>query len=216
MSKSLIIVLLVAILVAGAIFVAIAAPDIFRLTREEEITPAQPEPVIPEPEPVAPEDQTSTMTLTIYYGNTELNPGMEDCSLVFPVEREVPETEGVARAALNELFGGPTEAEEAQGYSSFFSDETADILKSVYVEEGTAYVDIEDIRTIIPSASSSCGSAQITAEIETTLKQFPTVERVIIAIDSDPEIFYGWVQMGCTEENDFCDDAPFVEQGGEE
>ncbi len=215
-NKSILITVLIVVFIGALAGVLITSSGLLNLSREEEIVPAPVEPSTPEPEPVAPVEPVPVMTLTIYFGNTELNPELEDCSLVFPVEREVSETEGVARGALNELFAGPTEAEEAQGYTSFFSEETADILKSVHVEEGTAYVDLEDIRPIIPNASSSCGSTQLTAEIETTLKQFPTVDRVILAIDSDPEIFYEWIQVGCTEENDFCDETPFVNQETEQ
>lgn len=212
LKKPLLIRVLLIALIGLTAAILVIDSDILYLSRKEEITnPA------PEPEPVAPpEEPAPTISLAVYFGNTELNPEMEDCSLVFPVEREVPRTQGVARAVLSELFTGPTEEEKEQGYVSFFSQETADILKNVHIENDTAYVDLEDIRSIIPNASSSCGSAQLMAEIETTLKQFITVERVILAIDSDPETFYEWIQVGCTEENDFCDDAPFTVQKNEE
>jgi spore germination protein GerM len=113
----------------------------------------------------------------------------------------------VAKAALEELFKGPTEEEKSQGYVSWFSDITKDILKSLKIENNTAYVNLEDIRQIIPNVSSSCGSAEFLAEVETTLKQFSGVDKVIIAINGKPSVFYEWI--GCAKENDFCDEAPF-------
>ena len=150
-----------------------------------------------------------TMTVKVYFGNINLNPNMQDCSKVHLVERTIPKTLGVAKTALEELFKGPSEEEKAQGYVSWFSEETKDILKGVKIENSTAYVDLDDIRQIIPNVSTSCGSAEFLAEVETTLKQFPAVNKVIIAIDAKPSTFYEWIQIGCAKENDFCDETPF-------
>ncbi len=160
-----------------------------------------------------PETPEPQMTIEVYFGNIELNPNMEDCGEVFPVEREIPETRAVATAALNELFRGPTEQEKEQGYVSFFSWETRNILKNVRIEEGTAYLNLEDLRTLVPGANSSCGSEQLRSQIEQTLKQFPTVDRVVYAINDSPRTFYEWIQVGCTEENNYCNPTPFVGQG---
>ncbi len=150
-------------------------------------------------------------TINIYFNNEELNPDAQDCGAVFPVGRTVLKPVATPKTALQELFKGPKESEEALGYNSWFSEETADILRDIKVEDKTAYVNLEDIRDIIPGASASCGSQQLLAEIETTLKQFSSVDRVIIAIDGHPATFYEWIQIGCSEENDFCDEAPFQE-----
>jgi len=142
---------------------------------------------------------------SVYFNNSQLNPEA-DCGLVYPVSRmfiESPED------ALRELFKGPTEAEKEAGYDSWFSSQTEGTLKNVQVLNSTAYIDLEDIRLVVPGASSSCGSQQLLAEIETTVKQFSEVDRVIIAINGQPEVFYEWIQLGCTEENDYCDPQPF-------
>jgi len=156
----------------------------------------------------APEIARETITLQVYFNNSELNPDMEDCGKVFLVERKVFKTKAVARAALTELFKGPTTKEKEQGYTSWFSEETNGILKRVEIQDKTAYVDLKDIRDIIPGANSSCGSEQLLAEIQSTVEQFPTVEDTIIAINGSPETFYQWIQIGCTEENNFCDPGP--------
>lgn len=147
-------------------------------------------------------------TLKVYFGNSQLNQN-QDCSRVYPVEREIPQTQAVAKAALNELFAGPTAEERAQGYSSLFSEKTKSILKSVKVEDETAYVDLVDIRPVLGSASTSCGSAAFLAEVESTLKQFSTVKKVVLAIEGKPETFYEWLQIGCSPQDSYCDPTPF-------
>lgn len=151
---------------------------------------------------------TPTMILKVYFANSGKSGGI-DCSKVFPVERSVSKTLGVARASLNELFKGPTTEEKSQGYTSFFSEKTKAILKNIKIVNGICYVDLEDIRQIIPNASSSCGSAELLAEMETTLKQFPTIKKSIFAISGDPATFYNWLQIGCNQANNFCDKKPF-------
>lgn len=148
------------------------------------------------------------MTVNVFFSNSELDPEVS-CNKVFPIERKIPKTQAVAEVALEELFKGPTEVEKSQGYISWFSQETKDILRNVKIENNTAYVNLKDIRQIIPNVSTSCGSAEFLAEVETTLKQFPTVNKVIIAIDGKPSTFYEWIQIGCAKENNYCDETPF-------
>ena len=156
---------------------------------------------------------SGTITLTVYFGNTEMNPGLVDCSKVYPVERVVPTARDTAEAALLQLFAGPTENEMAEGYVSTFSTATRSILKSVKIEEDTAYVNLIDVRPMLTSVSSSCGSSAFFAEVENTLRGVAPVTRVIFAIEGEPEAFYEWVQLGCSAENDNCDRSPFVEGG---
>ena len=163
-----------------------------------------------------------TIAVTVYFGNGELNPNIQDCRLVYPVVRMVaaPDAEDVradlalARVALAELFAGPTSGEAEQGYISMFSAQTASILRSVAVEGKIAYVNLADIRQVIPSAGTSCGSQAFLAEMDQTVQAVLPVERVIYAIEGDPAAFYDWLQFGCSAANDFCDPAPFVQDGG--
>jgi len=145
----------------------------------------------------------------VYFNNARLAATTDDCAMVFEVRREVPKTLGVAAAALRQLFAGPSEAERASGYRSPFSPATAGLLKHVFVVDGTAYVDLNDPRTLLPGSTSSCGAAEFNAAIERTLRQFPTVSRVILAIDGDPKVFYAWMEQDCDATNDRCDSAPF-------
>lgn len=155
--------------------------------------------------PVSPEEK---MTLKVYFANQKLN-STHNCSVVYAVEREVPKTLAVAGAALGQLFTGPTADEKAQGYTSFFSEETRSLLKKIIIIDGIAYVDLNDPRSLIPNASTSCGSAEFLAEIKNTLKQFPTIKEVVLAINGQPQTFYEWLQLDCPPVSNHCDPAPF-------
>lgn len=155
------------------------------------------------------EIKEETMTIKVYFNNSRMNINSADCSKVFPLDRTIAKTLGVGKASLEELFKGPTDEEKSQGYVSWFSKKTSEILKSIKIEDGTAYVDLLDIRQLMPNVSASCGSAQFLAEVETTLKQFDSIKKVIIAIEGKPLTFYEWIQIGCTKENNYCDETPF-------
>ena len=131
----------------------------------------------------------------------------DDCNRVYPIERKYKDGDEPISTALVNLFFGPTETEKKAGYNSFFSQETNYILHSVKVAQGIAYVNIKDVRKIIPNASSSCGSAQLLAQIRETLQQFPGINDFRVAIDSDPEPFYEWLQIGC--QDNLCDKTKF-------
>lgn len=134
-----------------------------------------------------------------------------DCSEVRAVTRTVPQTQSVATAALRELFKGPTQEEKKTGMSSFFSEDTKDILDRVNVKDGAAYVNLDgSVIQKLGNATSSCGSQAFTASVEETLKQFPTVKKVFFAIEGSPRDYYDWVQIGeCPEELRNCDASNF-------
>lgn len=151
----------------------------------------------------------ATTTLSVYFNHAQRAGTEADCAIVFSLPRPVPRTEAVATAALQQLFAGPTEAERAAGYRSPFSAASAGMLKRVHINHGTAYVDLHDLRTRLGGATSSCGAAEFRMQVERTLRQFPTVRRVILAIDGEPRTFYEWMGESCDLSNDRCDAAPF-------
>jgi spore germination protein GerM len=151
----------------------------------------------------------ATTLVQVYFNNDRLAARADDCATVFAVARQLPKTAGVATAALNQLVAGPTEAERAAGYRSPFSAATAGLLRGVHVEHGTAYVNLNDPRPLLTGATSSCGAAELRTQLERTLRQFPTVRRVIFAIDGEPRAFYEWMGESCDLSNDRCDAAPF-------
>jgi len=150
----------------------------------------------------------------VYFGNTVLNPNAE-CNSVYPVTRDISAEPDSAVALMRELLAGPHDDEQKDGYTSFFSSKTRDALRSITVEKGTAYVNLSDLRFVIPNASSSCGSAAMLAEIQSTLMQLPGIDRVILAFDGDVELFYNWIQIGCGETNDYCNNVMFQSGQGE-
>lgn len=129
-------------------------------------------------------------TINVYF-----NKDANDCSSVTPLERAVPKIKDIETVALKNLFRGPSEDEKNVGHSSFFSQDTADILIDFHGKEDTAYVNLTDIRAIIPNASSSCGSAELLAEMDATIKQFGTYSNTLYAINGSSQDFYEWLQM---------------------
>jgi hypothetical protein len=102
------------------------------------------------------------------------------------------------RTALEWLVTGPTPEERAAGIQSWFSDRTAAALKSVAVDSaGNAAVDFQDLRRLIPNASTSAGSGMLLQELQGTLFQFPEIVSVEFRIDGSCELFWEWLQYGC-------------------
>ncbi|MBL7142549.1 MAG: GerMN domain-containing protein [Candidatus Pacebacteria bacterium] len=130
-----------------------------------------------------PEEQTeATTTVKVFFGNSKLNTEA-DCNKVFPTERVIVQTEGIARAALEELLKGPTAEEEKE---EFFSNINKGVkIQSLTIEEGTAKVDFDEQLEF--QVGGSCRVTAIRAEITETLKQFDTVDNVIISIDGRTE-----------------------------
>ena len=115
-----------------------------------------------------------------------------------PVLREIPRRPEVLTAALEQLSQGPTAEERAAGISSWFSSETAGMLRHVSIDEhGFAIVDFEDFRPIIPGASTSFGSRILVLELNSTVSQFETVRSVEYRIEGSCEVFWNFLQTEC-------------------
>jgi hypothetical protein len=136
--------------------------------------------------------QDGEATVEVFFTNPELGPDDE----VFPVERTVA-LPAVLRGALEELLAGPTPEEEADGYFSFFSTETADQLDDVVIEDGVAEVSFSsELPEIIPNASTSAGSAALLAALDATATQFDTVDEAVYSLEGDVDAFFEWLQLG--------------------
>lgn len=123
------------------------------------------------------------MTVKVFFGNEIFNPSVMDCSLVYPIERQIPKTEGIAWAALEKLLIGPTEIEKQNGY--YTSLNTGVGINSLKIENKTAYVDFDS--QLEQGVGGSCKVLAITSQIRATLKQFETIEDVVISIDGRTE-----------------------------
>lgn len=136
------------------------------------------------------------MTVKVFFHNEKFNPNSEDCRKVFPVTRTIPRTKAVARAALDELFKGVTPEEEKNEFSSFPAEDTKDIIKTLNIKGGVAFLNFHKVVfEKLGNTTSSCGGG-FYSSIEATLKQFPTVKKVVYAVEESTSDFYDWVQVG--------------------
>ena len=126
---------------------------------------------------------TGDLTVKVFFGNENFNPNAMDCSLVYPIERQIAETEAVARAALESLLAGPTEIEKENDY--YTSINAGVIINSLKIENKIAYVDFDS--QLEQAVGGSCRVLAIASQIRATLKQFETVEEVVISIDGRTE-----------------------------
>jgi hypothetical protein len=77
-----------------------------------------------------------------------------------------------------------------------FSDDTAGMFRGVRVTGDTGFADFRDFRRLLPNATSSSGSTALLAELDATLKQFPTIKGTLYAVNGDVPAFYTWLQLG--------------------
>lgn len=152
----------------------------------------------------------STMPVKVFFHNEKLNPNQDDCRKVYPTTRTIPKTKAVARAALDELFKGTTDEERKDEFWSFPSEDTKDIVKSLNVKGGVAFLNFKKIVfEKLGNTTSSCGGG-FYSSIESTLKQFPAVKEVVYAVEGNANNFYEWVQVGeCPHPKRLCAPSNF-------
>lgn len=115
---------------------------------------------------------TGTTTTTAPAETTDLSVYFLYGGKVWPVLREVEETDAVATAALEQLLVGPTDEEEVQFmFSSAIPDGVE--LESVTIDGGVAQVELSDD---LPS--------EALAQVVYTASQFPTVDSVEVSGES--------------------------------
>jgi hypothetical protein len=141
-----------------------------------------------------PDDQPGptpdTVEVEIYLANDQLG---DPCGEVFPVTRQV-DADHVVTATLHALLAGPTPTEQAQGYGGWFTADTAHMLLHVEVIDHTVHVTFADLREVIPAASSSCGSAGLLAQLDTTLLALDGIDATRYTL-ADLDAFYTWLQL---------------------
>lgn len=125
---------------------------------------------------------TESVKVKVFFNNNKLDPEAT-CNKVFPVEREIPKTEGIARAALAELLKGPTQEEKNEGYFTNINQGVE--IQKLTIADGVAKVDFNEVLEF--QIGGSCRVTAIRTEISETLKQFPTIKEVIISIDGRTE-----------------------------
>ncbi len=123
-----------------------------------------------------------TIKVKAYFNNSNLDPQIS-CNKVFPIEREVIKTSAVAKAALEELLKGPTEAETNQGFITSINPGVK--IQSLNIDNGVAKVDFDE--QLQNAVGGSCRVSAIRSQIIETLKQFPSIKNVIISINGETE-----------------------------
>jgi hypothetical protein len=117
-------------------------------------------------------------TVQAFFGRSDA-PAGEECTTVAAIQRTVPATQAVARAALEELLEGPSAEESAAGYVTSIPQGVT--IRSLTIENETALVDFNS--ELETGVGGSCRVTHIRRQIEATLMQFPTVTDVVISID---------------------------------
>jgi hypothetical protein len=119
----------------------------------------------------------------VFFGRPVEGDMETECEHVVAVGRTIDKTEAVARAALLELFNGPTAMEKEFGYITSINPGV--VIQKLTIENKVAKVDLS--KELERAVGGSCRVAAIAAQIRETLKQFPTVESVVISIDGRTE-----------------------------
>ena len=133
----------------------------------------------------------ATRTVQVFFANTSLGAKCDD---VIPVQRTV-EAAAPLRPALEALLAGPTPAEQALGYGGWFSSATEGTLNDVGITSRVAFADFDDLRSIIPNASTACGSAGLLAQLDSTATQLDTVDDARFSLLGSEVVFYEWLRM---------------------
>lgn len=124
------------------------------------------------------------MTVKLFF-TTPKTAGADDfaCQYVEAVNRQVPKSESIARAALLALLRGPNLVEKNQAYGTVINNNVQ--INDLKIEDGVAMVDFDS--RLQDSLGGSCRVSIIRAQIEQTLKQFPTIQSVQISVNGDTE-----------------------------
>lgn len=115
--------------------------------------------------------QTATMEVKEYWTTADSG---TDCGIVAASVHRVPKSVATAYAAISELLRGPDATDASKGFGTSIPPFVT--LKSITIDSGVAKVEFNSNI----EAGGSCRMQSIRAQIESTLKQFPTVTSVII------------------------------------
>jgi len=119
--------------------------------------------------------------ITAYFGNTQENKNMTDCSIVFPLDRVIEKK--YDSSMINAVKGllQPLNSEElARGFLSSVPSGTT--LKYVRISNGVVEVNFS---AELNKIAGSCAVSAVRAQIEKTLLQFPEVKLVKICVEGN-------------------------------
>lgn len=115
--------------------------------------------------------QIATMEVKEYWTTADSG---TDCGLVASSVHRVPKSVATAHAAISELLRGPDATDVSNGFGTSIPPFVT--LKSITIDSGVAKVEFNSNIEV----GGSCRVTSMRAQIESTLKQFPTVTSVVI------------------------------------
>ena len=105
---------------------------------------------------------------------------IENLLALVPVRRTVSVTTP-ARGAIEALIAGPTDEEKGRGLRSPYTDGLS--IKTLAIDDGTARISFVSKCADCPRWPGDLAPWRFREAVERTLKQFPTVRRVVICLD---------------------------------
>jgi Sporulation and spore germination len=108
------------------------------------------------------------------------NKSAQNCNKTFAAERRIPFTQGIGKAAIEQLLLGPNDFEKAQGFGTALPPNVK--LNKLNISSKVATVDFSGELNQI---GGSCRVSLIREQINQTLKQFPTIKNVVISVNGD-------------------------------
>lgn len=122
-----------------------------------------------------------SMQVDLYFPNANDDPDVTDCSRVRAVKRWIPRDARTARHALEELLRGPSILDIGQGFTTSIPQGVT--MQRLAIENGVAEADF----SIAIETGGSCRVIAIRSQIARTLKQFPSVQSVVISVNGNAE-----------------------------
>jgi spore germination protein GerM len=126
--------------------------------------------------------KTGTLTVNLYFPNATLDPSI--CPKTFAVERNIADTPTIVRDTLAALLAGPTDTEKKSGYATMLTSGAG--IQSLRIEDGLASIDLD--RAPLKEPAGSCHARTARAQMEATLKQFPSVNAVMISANGQAQM----------------------------
>jgi hypothetical protein len=138
--------------------------------------------------------QEDSVSIDVFFPNLAMPSPTLGVEPVYPVRRAVRKSDDIAKAALEQLFRGPTAAEKAAGYFTYLVPECSaqDFhypehpcsakVASLDVADGVAQVALYDVdwSAIIWQLGGIVGLETAIEQVRATLLSLPGIERVVI------------------------------------
>jgi hypothetical protein len=113
--------------------------------------------------------------------------------------RTVDSSTALLTNTMEQLVAGPTTEERNDGFTSFWSPDTANAINSVQLAEGAVLVNFGTPVTTLTGIDEEPARSFFLADIYTSLFQYERVNSVELRLGSDCEAFFALLgQGGCT------------------